>query len=342
MLRLVLFPFAILFDLVTSVRNRLYDRGLKPAATFEVPVISVGNLTVGGTGKTPMMEYIIRLLIPRYRIAALSRGYGRATKGFRIAGGTDDASTIGDEPLQLYRNFRDRITVAVGEERALAIPHILHEHPDTEVILLDDAFQHRKVKPSFQILLTDWSRLFYRDYVLPAGRLRESRSGASRADVIVVTKCPREISEGAMAEIEKSIHNYAQKPVFFTTIQYGKAIALARATGLKPNVVLVSGIANHEPFEQYAKKNYAVLRHFVFPDHHVYTPREVESIVQFAAEHNASIVTTEKDAVKLNSPKFEAIIKETSFFYLPIEIEFLKNGQVFDELVFNLLQPHAS
>ena len=190
LLRILLFPFSWLYYLITQIRNRLYDRGLKPSVKFELPVICVGNLTVGGTGKTPMIEHLIRLLQNRFKVATLSRGYGRATKGIRIAGPSENASTIGDEPFQFYTKFGKRITVAVGEERALAIPTILQECSDTQIILLDDGFQHRKVSPGFSILLTDYHRPFYNDFLLPSGRLRESRWGAERADVIVVTKCP--------------------------------------------------------------------------------------------------------------------------------------------------------
>jgi tetraacyldisaccharide 4'-kinase len=317
--------------------------GYKPSAQFDIPLISVGNLAVGGTGKTPMIEYLVRLLTPQYKVATLSRGYGRATKGVRIAGQNDDASTIGDEPYQFYKNFNTKITVAVGEERALAIPYIIDQHGDTQVILLDDAFQHRKVKPAFQILLTDCSNPFYHDLLLPAGRLRESRKGVSRADVIIVTKCPQDISEDAMMDMEKMVREYADKPIFFTTIRYGNPIAISQTLAPKENVILLSGIANSKPFEGYAKKNYRVLKHDSFPDHHVYTTDEVQAICELAEKQNAMILTTEKDATKLESEKFHSILKAVPCFYLPIEMDFLKSGKDFDEMIFNVLrQQHVS
>jgi tetraacyldisaccharide 4'-kinase len=337
-LRLLLFPLAMLYDIVTSVRNRLYDKGSKPVAEFDLPVIGVGNLAVGGTGKTPMVEYLIRLLHPPYKIATLSRGYGRKTKGFRVASAEDDASTLGDEPFQLYRKFHGSIQVAVGEERALAIPYIVDEFPETQIILMDDAFQHRSVKPSFQILLTDYNNLFFKDNLLPAGTLRESARGAQRADVIVVTKCPVTIKDDEVLEIEKSIRDYSQKPVFFSGIRYGNPIALDRAENLLKRVVLVSGIANHKPFENYVNLHYSVVKHFDFPDHHNYTIENLNTVIALAKKEDAMVIVTEKDAVKLNVPRFRHALTEVSFFYLPIEIEFLKNGKEFDEMLLNTLK----
>jgi len=340
-MRLLLFPFAILYDLVIRLRNRLYDAGYKPSAQFDIPVISVGNLAAGGTGKTPMVQYLIKLLMSRYKVATLSRGYGRRTKGIRIAGEADNATTLGDEPFQFYKNFRNRITVAVGEERALAIPYILHEQPETQVILLDDAFQHRKVKPTFQILLTDYNRPFYQDFVLPAGQLREARSGAGRADVIIVTKCPADLSDDARAEMEKHIRKYSEKPVFFATIHYCNPVRFTNRSLWQDNIVLVSGVANPKPFEQYVKQFFNVVKHVVFKDHHVYTPEDVHSLVFKAIDHDACIVTTEKDAVKLGDEKFRAAFEKISLFYIPIEMQFLKGGKDFNEMIFNVLQ-HAS
>lgn len=336
----LLFPFAVLFDVVTSVRNRLYDRGIKPSASFDVPVIGVGNLAVGGTGKTPMVEYLIRLLSAEKKVATLSRGYGRSTKGIRIAGEGDSPSTLGDEPYQIYRKFRDKVIVSVGEERALAIPYVLHEHPDVDIILLDDAFQHRRVKPSFQILLTDYNNLFLNDYLLPAGRLRESARGASRADTVVVTKCPPHISDDEMIAIEGRIRKYFDKAVFFSGIAYGNLLPVTEASAYKPEkVVLVSGIANPAPLEEYFRHNHQLVKHLRFGDHHRYTPKDVKSICEVARAEGAAVVATEKDIVKLSGNAFaEASV---GLYYLPIEIEFLKDGKEFDEMVLNAVRSHA-
>lgn len=333
----LLYPFAVLYDAVTSIRNRQYDTGARPSARFELPVIGVGNLSVGGTGKTPMIEFLIRLLADDYKIATLSRGYGRKTRGIRIAGNKDDATTIGDEPMQFYRKFSDKAVIAVGEERALAIPYVLDQHPDTRVILLDDAFQHRKVQPSFQILLSDYNNLFVNDYLLPAGRLRESKRGASRADVIVVTKCPSNISDDEMIEIESAIRRYSNKAVFFTRICYGNLLPVSGGSAYKPEkIILVAGIAHPEPLEQYLRKHYQVVRRFIFPDHHTYSRKDIDAITGAAADEKAAVVTTEKDLVKLDPRVFEKM--SVSLYYLPIEMEFLKNGKEFDEMVLNAIK----
>jgi tetraacyldisaccharide 4'-kinase len=330
-LHFLLFPFAVLYDWITRIRNRMYDQGLKPSVRFEVPVISVGNLTVGGTGKTPMIEYLIRLLSD-HKLATLSRGYGRRTKGFRIADAADGAATLGDEPFQLYRKFGDRVVVAVGEERALAIPSILQEHAETEVILLDDAYQHRRVIPSLNILLSDYNRPFYIDYLLPSGRLREARSGAGRADMIVVTKCPTDLSEGEMATIRQQIHSYADRPLFFSRILYGAPVDMAGNEGEVPEKLgLVSGIANPIPLERYVSEQYKLVKHFNFADHHVYTVSDMLKLKRFVQEHpGVGLLTTEKDRVKLDTAELTHHVRSLPLFYLPIELEFVKSGKEFD------------
>lgn len=340
LLRILLFPFAWIYDLVTYIRNRLYDQGLKPSVKFDLPVIGVGNLTVGGTGKTPMIEHLIRLLQNNYKVATLSRGYGRKTKGIRIAKGLESALTIGDEPFQFHTNFGHHITVAVGEERALAIPTILQEHEETEVILLDDAFQHRKVIPSLNILLSDYSRPFYQDFILPAGRLRESRQGAKRADVIVVTKCPPEISDDEMMVIESSIRRYVEKPVFFTQIHYGNPIPFSNTkTPLTQHVILISGIANARPLEDYVKQNFSMIKHLKFQDHHLYSDSDIETFASYTNNQPTfSFLTTEKDKVKLDVPEFQKLTHQLPMFYLPIEVDFIKNGEDFDEIVLNTVK----
>ncbi|MEX2230961.1 MAG: tetraacyldisaccharide 4'-kinase [Cyclobacteriaceae bacterium] len=333
----LLFPFSVMYDAVTTIRNRLYDTGIRPSARFEIPVISVGNLSVGGTGKTPMIEYLIRLFAPQYHIATLSRGYGRNTKGVRIAGATDNASTIGDEPFQFYRKFKDKAVVAVGEERVFAIPHILDQHPGVDLILLDDAFQHRRVQPSFQILLTDFNNLFFSDYLLPTGRLRESRTGASRADVIIVTKCPSNITDDKMIAIESSIRRYNNKAVFFTKICYGNILPFSGLSPYKPEkIILVTGIANPALMHQYLRNNFNLVKHFSYPDHHVYSKNDLKTICEAASITGASVVTTEKDVAKIDNKIFQTA--SVPLHYLPIEVEFLKNGKEFDEMVLNAVR----
>lgn len=337
--RMLLLPIAILLDVITSTRNKLYELGYKPSAKFDLPVIGVGNLAVGGTGKTPMTEHLVRLLKGEYKLATLSRGYGRMTRGFRLATQHESASTVGDEPFQFFKKFNPEIVVAVGEERAMAIPLLLDEHPEIDVILLDDAFQHRKVKPSFQILLTDYNNLFYKDYLLPAGRLRESKEGAERADVVVVTKCPSELQEDERIEIEAKIRSYTKKPIFFSTLRYGVVMPMGNAAQQFPDrVILVSGIANPQPLERYITSNYKLVKHLIFTDHYTYTYKDLSEITEIAKQHNAAIITTEKDAVKIDIEKFQVFLSQTPFFYLPVEIQFLKNGKDFDEMVLNAVK----
>ncbi|RAW01324.1 tetraacyldisaccharide 4'-kinase [Pseudochryseolinea flava] len=339
MLRVLLFPFALLFDLITRIRNYAYDRGLKPAVRFDIPVICVGNLAVGGTGKTPMIEHLIRMLRPQHRIATLSRGYGRNTKGFRLASSADNASTLGDEPFQMYLKFGDQVSVAVGEDRAFAIPHIIQAQEEAPtVVLLDDAFQHRRVVPKFSIILTDFTKPFYNDYVLPAGRLREAARGARRADAIVITKCPSDLTEETMIEMEHEVRRYADKPVFFTKIHYGEVVPFAGGIGksINPDVILVTGIANAQPMKQYVQQQYRLIEHVERPDHYDYNTKDFEELESLLKKHpKASILTTEKDMVKLRSASFSGKNTQLPMFYLPIETEFIKNGEDFDAMIMN-------
>ncbi len=329
MLRLLLFPFAIVFDVVTRVRNHLYNIGHKPSFRFEVPIICVGNLNVGGSGKTPMTEYLIRLLSPTHRMATLSRGYGRRSRGFRIANAADNSTTIGDEPFQVYRKFGSKVCVAVGEDRAFAIPYILHEHEDIDVIVLDDAFQHRSVNPHFSVLLTEYNRPFTRDFVLPAGDLREARRGASRADAIVVTKCP---AKASIASITTEVQRYAPgKPVFFSRISYGTPVPFGALNQPSGKIILVTGIANPDPLHEYLKARFEVAQHMKFADHHVFTDAEVKNMhYEAALNQELCLFTTEKDMVRLL--QFPSIA-EHRWFYIPVEMEFVENGAEFDSLV---------
>lgn len=339
-LTFILYPFAILYDVITTIRNRLYDTGTRPSVRFDIPVIGVGNLSVGGTGKTPMIEYLIRLLGNQFKVATLSRGYGRKTRGIRLAVKNDNAATLGDEPMQFYQKFGDRVVVAVGEERVLAIPYILHHRPEVEVILLDDAFQHRRVKPSFQILLTDYSKLFMEDHLLPAGRLRESKRGAARADVIVVTKCPRNLSDDRMMELETSIRNFSTKAVFFSTIAYGSMLPVEGSVATKPDtVILVAGIANPQPLEEHLERECRLVKRYRFRDHHAYSENELNDICSAATALKAAVVTTEKDLVKIDPAIFRRA--GVGLYYLPIQMEFIKSGKEFDEMVLNAVEADA-
>lgn len=337
LIALLLSPFTLIYYLVMRFRNHLYNIGYKRSFQFDTKVIAVGNLSVGGTGKSPMIEYIISLLAASHDVATLSRGYGRNTKGFKIAKASDDAKTIGDEPYQFYRKFKDKINVTVGEDRALAIPNILFEIPQINVILLDDAFQHRSVIPNLNILLTDFNKPFYRDFVLPGGRLREPRKGAGRADIIVVTKCPEDLKEEDMAAVKHDISRYSQPETLFlfSAIKYmsPEPVTGAAISDWTQNVYLFTGIANSEPIRQYIADTYRLIGQNFFNDHHNYKPEDIRQIKkefdQCAMEKKV-LVTTEKDMVKLLAPALAQQIKQLPIFYLPIKSYFLKNGHIFD------------
>lgn len=341
MLKIILFPFSALYDLITRFRNYLYDIGKRPSIQFEANVISVGNLTVGGTGKTPHIEYLIRLLKDQYKVATLSRGYGRKTKGFRLADENSSAAILGDEPFQYYRKFGQDITVAVGEERALAIPMILYERPGTKVILLDDAYQHRAVRPLLSILLSDFNRPFYKDSLLPSGRLRESRTGAKRADAVIVSKCPDDLDLNSQQKIYQNILPYIENatPVFFTGIRYGKPLPVFGTTeswqGKK--LILFTGLANAAPLIKYLEATYSLSAHLQFSDHQDYKEEDCKKILQTVERYNSNkdhiLLTTEKDMVKFYEQGLKAKFEKLPFFYLPMEVYFLNKKEKFDALI---------
>ncbi|MGY0407822.1 MAG: tetraacyldisaccharide 4'-kinase, partial [Polaribacter sp.] len=315
LLRFLLFPFAILYDFVTTIRTFFFDIGIFKKTSFTVPVIVVGNLSVGGTGKTPQIEYLIRLLKNSYKIAILSRGYGRKTTGFLLLKEQHTAKEVGDEPLQYFNKFSN-IKVAVDENRVHGIQTLL-KNKNLEVVLLDDAYQHRKVKASFYILLTKYNNLFVNDFLLPTGNLRESKRGANRADVILVTKCPNNLSMHHQEKIRKKLEKY-QKEVFFTRISYADKIEGAKTilvNDLKEyQVLLITGIANPKPLTNYLEAKKINFKHLMFSDHHHFSDKEIKEIQQrFNAinSENKLLLTTEKDYTRL--------INRLKISYLPIK-----------------------
>ena len=334
-----LLPLSFLYGLVTDVRNFLYDKGFWREFIFNIPIINVGNLTVGGTGKTPHVEYLIRLLKDKYVVSTLSRGYGRKTKGFLIADYSSNAKTIGDEPYQFYHKFKRQITVTVGENRVKAITKILIQEPKNELVILDDAFQHRAIKPSLNLLLMDYSRPIYEDFTFPAGLLRERRHGAKRADVVIITKCPENVTYQKQTEILNNLQPYLKQnvPFFFTKTVYGKPLNCRSKkdnVGIK-KVVLLSGIANHKPFEEYAKIHFEVVNHLIFKDHHDFTEKDLIEIKNQTYDNGMVILMTEKDMVKFIPFLNHELLEEIELYYLPIEIEFLttKMKSNFDEFI---------
>ncbi len=304
LVRFLLYPFALLYGVIVWLRNRLYDTGFSSSVEFSVPVICVGNLSVGGTGKTPHVEYLIRLLQYRYAVATMSRGYKRSTQGFLLADASSNALRIGDEPMQYYLGFPD-IAVSVAEERMTGIPLLLQRSPGFEVIILDDAFQHRSVKAGLNILITDFNRPFYKDYILPYGRLREGRSAYKRAGVIVVSKCPPDLSRAAADAMIALIQPMGGQQVFFSTIRYGAPYALL-SREKQPiagrHIVLVCCIARPEPLVAHLRTVAADVHVLAYPDHHYFGSRDLEEIRQAFAAWDVPdkiVVTTEKDATRL-------------------------------------------
>lgn len=333
--RVLLLPFSWIYGLITGIRNFLYDSGIFKSCSFEPAVICVGNLNVGGTGKSPMIEYLAKLLSEKWEIAILSRGYKRITSGFRLANESDNASTLGDEPFQFYKKLRDKVLVAVCSNRVEGIQNILKVKPSIKVILLDDAFQHRRVKPLFSILLTELANPFYKDFILPAGRLRESRRGAMRSNAIVVTKC-NSLSETLKNEALNSLSTF-RKPIFFSRIIYKRPIAFTGKKEIENEIVLVTGIANPQPLIEHLNSNFKIKKHFAFVDHHAFTQQEIEEI---QGDPTQCILTTEKDFVRLDSNDKTDFLKRDRWFYLPIETEFINNGSEFDNTLIQTIETH--
>jgi len=326
MLRKLLLPFSILYGLIVWLRNKLYDWEIKKSVKFNVPVICVGNLSVGGTGKSPMIEFLIRLLKDEKKLATLSRGYKRESKGFYLLKENEKAAYVGDEPLQFKTKF-PMIQVAVDEQRVRGVSNLLQLKNAPQVILLDDAFQHRKITPSFSILLTPFHDLFINDFILPAGNLREPRSGAERAEVIVVTKCPKNTSLEQMEKIAERLKKNVALPVYFSGITYGNLIFNSENTkkSLKElkSFTLVTGIANPKPLLEYLKNEGLVFEHIAFPDHYNFKDQDIEKL-----KKNDLILTTEKDFMRLKNR-----IPAKKLFYLPIEIKILHNAVTFKKLI---------
>ncbi|NJN41685.1 MAG: tetraacyldisaccharide 4'-kinase [Flammeovirgaceae bacterium] len=342
LLKIILFPFAILYDMLMRIRNHLYRIGYKHSFTFDKCVIGIGNLTMGGTGKSPMIEYMIRLLKEKYPVAVLSRGYGRSTKGIQFANADATAKTIGDEPLQFFTKYGNEVKVVSCADRAFAIPNILHEYPDVQLVLMDDAFQHLAVRPHLNLLLTEYEKPFYHDFILPVGRLRESRSGSTRADAIIVTKCPSSISEHEVDMMENRIKYFSgEKQIYFSTINYLAPISFSGSgSGTSNKIVLVTGIANTLPLVRYIASNFQLVHHFKYADHHGYTPEEVKSIQSYLdiQAEGAIVLTTEKDMMRLKDPLLISALDTTRWFYLPIEVSFLRNGSEFDNMVISVIE----
>jgi tetraacyldisaccharide 4'-kinase len=335
--RYLLFPFSIIYWCVIKLRNFLFDKNIFKSASFNFPIICIGNLAVGGTGKTPMTEFVVAALKNKYNIATLSRGYKRRTKGFAIATDKTTAIEIGDEPMQFHQKFTD-VIVAVGEERIVAIPQILYQHPNTQLIVLDDAFQHRRVKAGLNIILTEYNNLFTRDIMFPSGDLRDVKKSSSRADIIIVTKCKSNLSASEQQQIISEINPLSHQKVYFTSIEYGEPYHLFNKSVMNnidasKSVLLVCGIANPRPVMDYLTDKAHYYEMIKFQDHHIFTSTDLNEIkkqFQKISAQNKMIVTTEKDAVRLE--KFKNELQDFPIYVLPIKHNFLfEEGQGFIE-----------
>ncbi|WP_299109439.1 tetraacyldisaccharide 4'-kinase [uncultured Tenacibaculum sp.] len=333
LLRILLFPFAVLYDIITSIRNYFFDTGVLKSTKFKIPVLAVGNLSVGGTGKSPQIEYLIRLLKNDYKIAVLSRGYKRKTKGFQLINENHATEDVGDEPMQFYRKFKEEVYIAVDSDRTNGIQQLLQLDSPPELILLDDAYQHRKVTASTYILLTKFDDLFINDFILPTGTLRESRRGVNRARAIVVTKCPEKLSVLEQDELVRRINPSPNQEVFFSTIVYDEQLGgidqLKLEDLTEAEIVLVTGIANPSSLLNYLNEREVKFHHIKFPDHHHFSEADLKRIQQQFnnIQHPQKyIVTTEKDFVRLEG-------KLNSLAYIGIKNTFLGDEKGFDSLV---------
>lgn len=346
-IRILLFPLSLLYWLIIALRNWAYDKHWLKSARFNLPLICIGNIAVGGTGKSPMTEYLIRLLSERYPIATLSRGYKRKTRGYALAGPQTTALDIGDEPMQFHLKF-PQVAVAVGEERLEAIPQLLHDKPDTKIILLDDAFQHRTVEAGMNIVLTDYSNLYIHDWYLPTGDLRDERRSVDRAQVVVVTKCPPDLGLLQKESIRASLELQEGQSCYFTTVQYGTPYHITQhqsyhLTG-DTEVLLVTGIANPAPLKKKLQDLCPTYQELSYADHHIFTIDDLKEIQsKFATLQGAHriILTTEKDAVRLI--KFNQELDQMPLYVIPIEVQFLfQEGPAFDQQIHQYIQTFHS
>jgi tetraacyldisaccharide 4'-kinase len=353
--KLFLLPFSWLFGFVVYLRNQFYDLGFLKSTEFDVPVISIGNITVGGTGKTPHVEYLITQLKDKFNVVTLSRGYKRKTKGFRLAKIDSTVAEVGDEPLQIKKKFPE-ITVSVCENRVTGVENLLYSvnEKTPDVILLDDAFQHRRIKPGINILLIDYNRQIKEDTLLPAGRLREGVAQTRRADIIIFTKCPAEVTPIMLRILQKDVQLKPYQKLYFTTFDYGKIKPGFSAVNInesfysekKHSILIVSGVASPALIQNHLEKFSKNVEILSYPDHHNYTIDDIHSIMrnfnQLKGEKKL-IVTTEKDLMRFNEIKNLPGELENVLFYLPIKVQFL-NGEekMFNKKIINYVGENKS
>ena len=343
----LLAPAAFLFQGITAARNFLFDRGLLKSQKAPMPTLVVGNLSVGGTGKTPWVEFLVRQLRDEVKLVTLSRGYGRKTTGFGQVLPTSTAAEVGDEPLQLFTHFKGEIPVFVGEDRVGAAQKIHQLLPNFQLLVLDDAFQHRKLSPDFRIVLTPYDSLFSKDYLIPVGRLRESRAGAKRADVVVVTKCLAELSLDEKNKLGQSLSPYLNSDalLLYSSTRYGEPYQVA---GPVQNdftaVIALAGLADNGPFFTFCQQQFEVVDTFSFSDHYAYKPEDAGQILEVLGQEKGQhtvLLTTEKDSVKLKSLAATEMWSKIPIFALPIQVALDPSQQelLLQRLRKNLLHP---
>lgn len=339
--RLLLYPFSLIFAAITTIRNLLFDAGILHSTSYSVPVISVGNLTVGGTGKTPLTELIIRHLEKTQRCALLSRGYGRKTRGVIIAGETANYTSIGDEPMQIKSKFKN-LLVAVAEKRREGMKAILQQPNPPKVVVLDDAFQHRYVKPGLSVVVMDYYRPLWKDFCLPAGNLREPKKGLHRANLFVVNKCPEGLTTQEASVIQKKLKINHADTLFFTAIEYGQPTPLTLQsktfseliTESGKSIIAIAGIGNPEPFFNRVKTYNVPLTTLMFSDHHDFSPSDLKKMEVLCFDEKGKeslLLTTEKDAIRLASLTNISNQLLKNIWYIPIELKFLFGAQTYFE-----------
>jgi len=343
-LRYLLFPFSFLYRIITGVRNWLFNKNILKSSKFDFPIICIGNLSMGGTGKTPQTEYLIRLLQDEFKTATLSRGYGRKTNYYELADEKSNAEILGDEPYQYYRKF-PKIKVAVEKKRVIGTIFLLEDNPDLDVILLDDAFQHRAIRAGLYVMISDYNNIYYKDFILPVGELRETRKGSERADIIVISKCPSNLSENEQNQIIGNIKNDAA--VFFSTVNYGAIYNAYTNQEIEGDlseyeILLVTGIAKPKPIENYLdglNPNYKVIH---FGDHYRFKSKDIDTIHKIFDTFTSPkkiVLTTEKDFSRMAHLKeFENL----PIHCLPIEISFLGRKEEFDKKVLKYVRENKT
>lgn len=349
--RRLLWPFSLIYGLVMAIRNWLYDKNILKSHGFSVPIISVGNLSTGGTGKTPLVEYLIQLLKSNYKVATLSRGYGRSTKGFFLVSTPANTNLFGDEPMQYFTKFKE-ILVSVGEDRVHAVSNLLRLPAKPEVILLDDAFQHRRIRPGLSILLIEYDSVFNDDLLLPAGNLREWKSGIKRADIIVISKSPSILVPIERKRILEELTISEHQQVFFSYYKYGEFYKVYGESGgmlmgaryyleKRYTILLVTGIANPSGLLEFMRRHTDKLETLLFPDHHEFSAKDIQKIQERfdnIANQNKIIVTTEKDAMRLRNPEMEGFVSHLPLFYVPIEVAIHQEEERFQDLIKNYVR----